>query len=63
MSLKMHYLHSHLDFLQQISVSDEQQVPPRYQCPRWDAAMMSDYFWFLMSESDIEYKRKSPFAK
>lgn len=73
MSLKIHFLHSHLNFFPENlgAVSDEQgerfhqdilTMEQRYQ-GRWDPAMMGDYCWFLMRESDQQYKRKSAFAK
>lgn len=57
MSIKMHYLYSHMDrFLENLgSMSDEQgerfhqemkEMENRYQ-GRWDAVMMADYCWNL----------------
>ncbi|KAK5650493.1 hypothetical protein RI129_001522 [Pyrocoelia pectoralis] len=57
MSIKMHYLHSHMDrFPENLgSMSDEQgerfhqemkEIENRYQ-GRWDAVMMADYCWNL----------------
>ncbi|KAJ8716001.1 hypothetical protein PYW08_013286 [Mythimna loreyi] len=73
MSLKIHFLHSHLDFFPQNlgAVSDEQgerfhqdilTMEQRYQ-GRWDPGMLGDHCWFLMRETDLDYKRKSPYAK
>ncbi|KDR24340.1 hypothetical protein L798_04828, partial [Zootermopsis nevadensis] len=50
MSLKIHFLHSQLDFFpgNLDDVSDEHQdirtMEERYQ-RRWDSAMMGDYCW------------------
>ena len=68
MSLKMHFLHSHLDFFpanlgavsyehgerfhQQISVMEN-----RYQ-GNFNPNMMGDYCWFLQKESSSSYKRR-----
>ena len=68
MSLKMHYLHSHLDFFRSnlVDVSEEhgrrfyqdiQVVEKRYQ-GRWDEAMMGDYVWILIRDDKRIYKRK-----
>ena len=74
MSLKMHFLHSHLDFFPSNlgEVSDEQGkrfhqdisvIEGRYQ-GRYDANMMGDYCWYLQRESKIStYKRKARCAK
>ena len=73
MSLKIHFLHSHLTFFPPNlgAVSDEQgerfhqdiqQMEKRYQ-GRWDEAMMSDYCWFLKREDTSEHKRKSSYRK
>ena len=69
MSLKIHFLHSHLDFFPKNlgAVSDEQgecfhqdilQMEQRYK-GRWDPSMMSDYCWFLQREDTTTHKRKS----
>ena len=70
MSLKLHYLHSHLDkFLDNLGdVSEEQGerfyqdikvMEDRYQS-RWDSHMMSDYCWSLMrANPDALHKRAS----
>lgn len=69
MSLKIHFLHSHLNFFPENlgAVSDEQGerfhqeisiMEQRYQ-GRWDPAMMGDYCWFLQRETDpAGHKRK-----
>lgn len=68
MSLKIHFLHSHLDFFPPNlgAVSDEQgerfhqdvlQMERRYQ-GKWDESMMSDYCWFLLREDSTSHKRK-----
>ena len=70
MSLKVHFLHSHLSFFPPNlgAVSDEQGerfhqdilgMESRYQ-GRFDSSMMGDFCWFLQRESDTEYKRKTP---
>ena len=69
MSIKMHYMHSHLDFFKENlgDVSEEhgerfhqdiQTMEKRYQ-GRWDEAMMGDYIWSLVRENSQEHKRKS----
>lgn len=67
MSLKLHFLHSHLDnFPENLgAVSDEQgerfhqdvlTMEKRYQ-GRWNAKMMAEYVWFLVRETKHEYKK------
>ena len=67
--LKLHFLHSHLDFFRENlgNVSEEhgerfhqdiQVMEKRYQ-GRWDEAMMEDYVWNLVRKCNITYKRKS----
>lgn len=70
MSLKIHFLHSHLDFFPDNlgDVSDEhgerfhqqmKEIEHRYQ-GFWNEAMMGDYIWFLIRETDPQqYKRKT----
>jgi hypothetical protein len=69
MSLKMHFLHSHLDFFPDNlgAVSDEHgehfhqiisSMEQRYQ-GRWDPAMLGDYYWFLQRETDSDHQRKT----
>ena len=69
MSLKLHFLHSHLDFFRDNlgNVSEEhgerfhqdiQVMEKRYQ-GRWDEAMMGDYVWNLVRKCNTTYKRKS----
>lgn len=67
MSLKIHLLHSHLNFFPE-NLGDEsdehgerfhQQIKTmesRYQ-GLWDEAMMGDYCWFLIRETENSYKR------
>src|SRR5215470_1287932 len=73
MSLKMHFLHSHLDFFPSNlgAVSDEhgerfhQEIAvmeSRYQ-GRFNPNMMGDYCWFLQRESNTAHKRKSKVPK
>ena len=68
MSIKLHYLHSHLDFFRPNlgDVSEEHgerfhqdilAMEKRYQ-GRWDAAMMGDYIWCLIRDDDKIHKRK-----
>ena len=68
MSLKMHYLHSHLDFFRPnlTDVSEEhgecfhqniQVMEKRYQ-GRWDEAMMGDNVWTLIRD-DIQMHKRS----
>jgi hypothetical protein len=70
MSLKIHFLHSHLDFFPPNlgAVSDEngerfhqdiKLMEERYQ-GRWSSAMLSDYCWLLYREtSTAKYKRRA----
>lgn len=73
MSLKMHFLHSHLDFfpINLGDVSDEhgerfhqdiKVMESRYQ-GKFNPNMMGDYCWFLQRETDVTYKRKSKCLK
>ena len=68
MSLKIHFLHSHLNFFPDNlgHVSDEhgerfhQQIKTmerRYQ-GFWDEAMLADYMWFLVRETDPKTNRR-----
>lgn len=68
MSLKVHFLHSHLDFFPENlgDNSDEQgerfhqdikAMEKRYQ-GRWDEHMMADYCWNLMRDTDNDHKRQ-----
>ncbi|KRZ05510.1 hypothetical protein T11_3579 [Trichinella zimbabwensis] len=69
MNLKLHFLHSHLDFFPQNlgDVSEEQgerfhqdikQMEQRYQ-GRWNVAMIADYCWCLKRETKQNQKRRS----
>ena len=69
MSLKLHFLHSHLDFfwdnLGNVSEDhgerfhqDIQVMEKRYQ-GRWNEAMIRDYVWNLMRTCNTTYKRKN----
>jgi hypothetical protein len=73
MSLKIHFLHSHLDFFPDNlgAVSDEHGerfhqsihvMEQRYQ-GHWDTAMLGDYCWFLIRETKGDYKRQSTSAQ
>ena len=68
MSLKVHFLHSHLPFFPHNmgSVSDEhgekfhqliQSLEQRYQ-GKWSPALLADYCWNLKSEDEAEHKRQ-----
>lgn len=68
MSLKIHFLHSHMDFFPENlgAVSDEQgerfhqdirTIETRYQ-GRWDPAMLGDYCWFLKRDDETSHKRR-----
>jgi len=69
-SLKIHFLHSHMDFFPANlgAVSDEQgeryhqnisTMEKRYQ-GNWNPSMLADYCWTLQRDAtDTEYKRKS----
>ena len=70
MSLKVHFLHSHLDFFPSNfgDVSDEHgerfhqdiaTMEKRYQ-GKWTTTMLADYCWTLIRDAtDVNYKRKS----
>ena len=70
MSLKTHFLHSHLDFFPENcgAVSDEHgecfdqhisSMEKRYQW-KWNCAMLADYCWTLARDAPtIEYKRQA----
>lgn len=64
MSLKIHFLHSHLDFFPENlgSVSDEQDLKiyeKRYRS-FWDKNMLGEYCWSILRETDTnQYKRRS----
>ncbi|KDR06722.1 hypothetical protein L798_04105 [Zootermopsis nevadensis] len=69
-SLKMHFLNSHLDvFLNNLgSVSDEHDerfhqdistLERRYQ-GKWRASMKADYFWSVVRDApEVKYRRKA----
>ena len=68
MSIKLHFVHSHLDFLRTNfrTASEEhgerfhkdiQVMEKRYQ-GRWDEAMMGDYAWSLIRIDSSQHKRK-----
>ena len=69
MSLKLHFLHFHLNFFRDNlgNVSEEhgerfhqgiQVMEKRYQ-PRWDKAVMADYVRNLVRKCNTTYKQKS----
>ena len=69
MSLKLHFLHSHLDFFREnlVDLSDEHgeifhqdifSMEQRYQ-GRWNTAMIGDHYRFLQRESNLDHRRKS----
>ena len=71
MSLKLHFLHSHLNYfrdnLRNVSKEhgerfhqDIQVMEKRYQ-GRWNEAMMGDYVWNLMRKCNTTYKPKKLF--
>lgn len=74
MSLKIHFLHSHLDFFPQNcgAVSDEHGerfhqdiagMERRYQ-GKWSPSMLADYCWTVVRDSPfLEYKRKAKRSK
>lgn len=69
MSLKVHFLHSHLDYFPENlgDVSEDQgerfhqdikEMEKRYQ-GRWSVSMMADYCWTLQRDlADASYTRK-----
>lgn len=74
MSLKIHFLHSHLNFFKENlgAVSDEHgerfhqeiaSMEKRYQ-GKWTTAMLADYCWFLIRETPTSsYNRKAKRTK
>ena len=69
MSIKVHFLHSHLDrFAENLgALSDKQgerfhqdvkEMEERYQ-GRWDAVMLDDYCWSIKRDSVTTHSRKS----
>ena len=70
MSLKIHFLHSHLDFFPSNcgNVSDEQGehfhqdiavMEKRYQ-EKWSPSMLADYCWTLARDQpELSYNRKA----
>ncbi|GFY24534.1 uncharacterized protein TNCV_1015801 [Trichonephila clavipes] len=69
MSVKVHFLLSHLDYFPESlgAVSEEQgerfhqdikEMERRYQ-GRWNVNMMADYCWMLKRENSQEHSRKS----
>lgn len=73
MSLKIHFLDSHLDFFPENlgALSDEhgerfhqqlKSMERRYQ-GFWDERMMGDYIWFLIRESDINSNKRQSKTK
>jgi hypothetical protein len=69
MSLKIHFLHSHLDFFSRNlgHASDEYgarfhqdiaTMEKRYQ-GRWKPSTLADYCWTLIREAPDDYKRRS----
>jgi hypothetical protein len=69
MSIKVHFLHSHLDFFRENlgAVSEEQgemfhqdiQMMEKCYEGKWNAAMRGDYIWVLLRESKLLCKRKN----
>ena len=69
MSVKPHFLCSHLHFFQDNlgDFSEEhcerfhQDIEPmeKQYKGRWDSAMMGDYIWSLVRQDNIGHKRKS----
>ena len=73
MSIKLHYLFSHLDYFPENlgDVSEEQRerfhqdikmMEERYQ-GRWDAHMMSDYCWTLIRDCIKQSYRRKPYKR
>ena len=70
MSIKMHYLHSHLDRFPENcgDASDKQReqfhqdikgMERRYQ-GKWSSSMLADYCWYLpRHDPDVHHKRRS----
>jgi len=73
MSIKMHYLHSHLNLFPPNleTVSDEQgerfhqdmaTIEKRYE-GLWNESMMADYIWTQIREDTTEHKKKISIKK
>ena len=73
MSLKMHFLHSHLEFFSQNlgAVSDQhdekfhqdiQEMEKRYQGV-WNEGMMDDFCWMLYGNDPIHVYKQKLYAK
>ena len=73
MSLKLNFLHPHLDFFEDNlgAISKEHGerfhketaiMEKSYQ-DHWDAAMMRDYIWFLVREDNSDHKKKNAIFK
>lgn len=73
MSLKVHFLHNHLDFFPENlgDVSEEQgerfhqdikEIEKRYQ-GRWNTTMMGDYCWSLHREQQNAIHRRKSYAR
>ena len=76
MSIKLHFLHAHLDFFPPNlgAVSDEHEehehefhqdvalIESRYK-GKSNASMMGDYCWFLQRENDLSYIRSAKCPK
>lgn len=63
MSLKIHFLDSHLDFLEIRISSDISDIKQLYQ-GKWGPAMLADYCWTLKRDvSDENYSGKSYICK
>jgi len=71
MSLKTHFLHSHLDFFTENrgAVSDDHgerfhqdisSMEKRYQ-RKWNCAMLADYYWTLASDAPNATQKKIGF--
>ena len=69
MSIKVHFLHSHLDLFPENlgALSDEQEerfhqdiseMEERYE-GRWEAVMLADYCWSIKRDSVDTHRRKS----
>ena len=69
MSIKVHFLHSHLNLFPKNlgALSDEQgerfhqdisEMEERYQ-GRWDAVMLAGYCWSIIRDSVDTHRRKS----
>jgi hypothetical protein len=70
MSLKIHFLHSHLDFPAENCGALSDEHGERFQCDiaamekryqgKWSSSMLADYYWTVRRDSPgLAYKRQA----